>query len=507
MINRKRGVTIIVKILLPFLIGCVAIIISGLYYLNQHYHNELQEQIKSRAKSMANSIDQFVWIMGDSPGLERIVSSLGAEENIQLIAIFQCNPFSIVSASSGQTNLETFEKNMASQKDGHKIVSAIHSCESISSSLSSNDKANVDYIYTLPVNLKQRNGQKLVKALIYIDLDTTSLRDNAYNYAKQVSIAFLVAISVLTCMVYLLFHHYVFVPVSNIRNTIQQRASGNNKSYAEASSYDEIGDVAYALNVLLDKQEESKKEIMRAQEEAEAANRAKSEFLSNISHELRTPMHAILNFAHLGQKSVDKSDAEKSKKYLSSIDIAGQRLLALLNNLLDLAKMESGKMEVRPSEENLQEVIEHSLLEIDSLLNLKSQQIIVETTALSTDAFFDRHLIAQVVINLFSNAIKFSPENAVIRVVFSEALMQNGKDAALCCSIFDEGVGIPAEELGTVFDKFVQSSKTKTGHGGTGLGLSICKEIMAAHGGRIWAENGEVKGAIFSFIIPRTKHN
>lgn len=242
--------------------------------------------------------------------------------------------------------------------------------------------------------------------------------------------------------------------------------------------------------------------LLEAKNAAEASAQAKSEFLSNMSHELRTPMHAILNYSKMGLSRYSDGDAEKIKKYFNNISIAGQRLLGLLNNLLDLAKMESGKMIYKFAMANFIEVIEHTQMELDSLLKGKQVRLELINHAKETQVIFDKQRMIQVIVNLFSNAIKFTPEKTVISVIVSDAcLMQNGQEA-LCCQIIDQGEGIPPQELESVFDKFVQSSKTKTGAGGTGLGLSICKQIIEAHGGKIWAENHLPNGAKFSFLIP-----
>jgi PAS domain S-box-containing protein len=237
------------------------------------------------------------------------------------------------------------------------------------------------------------------------------------------------------------------------------------------------------------------------QEAAEQASKAKSEFLSNMSHELRTPMHAILGYSEIGVTAIDEGNSKSTRKYLENIRRAGKRLLNLLNDLLNLAKMEAGRMEYMKERADLKEVIEHALIELDPLIKAKNLTVSVDLER-DGDAVFDKSHITQVLVNILSNAIKFSGAGGQIHIALFEE-RSDGAEPMIGCRIADEGPGIPDGEMESVFDKFIQSSKTKTGAGGTGLGLAICRMIVEAHGGKIWAGNAEPKGAAFSFVIPR----
>jgi signal transduction histidine kinase len=252
-------------------------------------------------------------------------------------------------------------------------------------------------------------------------------------------------------------------------------------------------------------QEES---LIKAKEVAEAAAKTKSDFFSNMSHELRTPMHAILNYAKMGLKGLHSGSQENLEKYLNNIQQAGSRLLSLLNNLLDLTKMDAGKMAFDLQQGDFKAVIDYSLMELESLLLAKSLQVTVSNHSESMIAVFDKNRMIQVMVNLLSNAIKFSPPSSTIRIVLSDACLAGtastpAQHSALCCQVTDEGIGIPAGELEDIFIKFHQSSATKKTLSGTGLGLYVCEQILRQHQGKIWAENGTTNGAIFQFILPR----
>lgn len=254
-------------------------------------------------------------------------------------------------------------------------------------------------------------------------------------------------------------------------------------------------------------------ELMVQTEKAELANRAKSEFLANMSHELRTPMHAILGFSSLGSNKVGSAANEKISGYFTRINESGQRLLYLLNDLLDLSKLEAGRMDFEFCENDLQESIKVIADELAPLFLERCLTVDIEPASVSTHAIYDKEKIEQVIRNLLSNAIKFTPDCMSVLVYFDESLLYSKEDPseeaaipAISVSIMDQGTGVPEDELEAVFEKFVQSSKTETGAGGTGLGLSISKEIIAGHGGSIKASNSSKDGgAIFTFSLPR-KH-
>ncbi len=243
-------------------------------------------------------------------------------------------------------------------------------------------------------------------------------------------------------------------------------------------------------------------ELRIAMMEAEAANKAKSEFLANMSHELRTPLNVIIGFSGLLLESKIGSFTDKQKRYIDNIASAGEHLLALINDILDLSKIEAGKMELNPEEFDLELLIKEGI----ALFKEKSirHNIIVEyVTEIDGDIFADEQKIRQVLLNLLSNAFKFTPDSGSITV---KARKVHDEGDFVEISVEDTGIGISDNDQKKLFHAFQQlDSSVSKKQQGTGLGLSLCKKIIELHGGRIWVESEKGKGSIFKFVIPLQK--
>jgi PAS domain S-box-containing protein len=240
----------------------------------------------------------------------------------------------------------------------------------------------------------------------------------------------------------------------------------------------------------------SNRELEARNREIERANRLKSEFLASMSHELRTPLHTVIGFSELLAEELEGPLNEKQKRFVNHIHKDSLHLLELINDVLDLSKIEAGRLELHPEVFELAAALDEVLGSIrpqGAAKNLEITAAIAEPVALHAD----RVRVKQILYNLLSNAVKFTPEGGHIRV-----------DAGLCggfieISVIDDGVGIPVEEHQSVFDKFHQVGATTKGvREGTGLGLAITKRLVEQHGGNIFLESQPGKGSRFTFTVP-----
>ena len=240
-------------------------------------------------------------------------------------------------------------------------------------------------------------------------------------------------------------------------------------------------------------------ELRAAKEQAEQGSRSKSEFLSRMSHEMRTPMNAIIGMTSIARSS---SDPDKKEYCLGRIDDASCHLLGVINDVLDMSKIEADKFELGFSEFNFEQMLSNALNVVKFNMDVKNQNLIIDVDpALSTVLIGDEQRLTQVIANLLSNAAKFTPEGGEIR--FNAIVIEEETEVlTLQVEVIDNGIGIEKENQDKLFSSFEQADGSITRKfGGTGLGLAISKKIVEMMGGRIWVESEPGEGAKFAFTF------
>ena len=279
---------------------------------------------------------------------------------------------------------------------------------------------------------------------------------------------------------------------------------------------DEVGDLARILELARQRlaeterlhqevasRREAETAARLARDTAEQANRAKSEFLANMSHELRTPLNHIMGFTDLVLRDPWKSLDARYAEYLGDVRTSGQHLLALVNDLLDIARIEAGRLELRLEPVDLRSILDDSLTMIGDAAAAKGLSVDAEAADAPGTIVADPRKLRQILYNLLSNAVKFSPHGGSIEVAARPAEAADGRPLVEI-SVADTGIGIAAADIARLFRPFEQIERPRTATGfGTGLGLALCRRLVELHGGSIRAESaGPGSGATFRFTLP-----
>jgi signal transduction histidine kinase len=286
----------------------------------------------------------------------------------------------------------------------------------------------------------------------------------------------------------LLLSWSVVAPLRRTQRRLSEIATGTFAGHVTVPNRDEIGVLATAVNQMSD-------ELGRLYRELESASRHKSDFLATMSHELRTPLNAIIGFSEVLHEQMFGELNERQLAYVNDVLEAGRHLLSLINDVLDLAKIEAGKLELDLSRVDLPGVLRSAIAihaerasRAGVELALTAEPEVIPVTA-------DERRLRQVVFNLVSNAVKFTPANG--RVDISARFDEGGVEV----TVADTGPGIAPDDLDRIFEEFEQTAEGKQAEG-TGLGLPLSRKLVELHGGRLWAESEPGHGSTFRFTLP-----
>ncbi len=335
------------------------------------------------------------------------------------------------------------------------------------------------------------------------------------SYAASVITAVLVGAYLLVGIV---LARQIVNPLVALEAGTRHVAQGNLGFRVPVVGRDEIGRLAASFNAMAEDLQKSRRELDEhnrnleqkvaektqilslANRRLEEMNRLKSEFLANMSHELRTPLNAILGFTDLILDQQTGPINEQQESYLSTVHISGQHLLNLINSILDLSKIEAGKMELFPEEFYVQDVVEFALSLVGPQASKKKIKLQTDIQEGVRTLVADQTKVQQVLQNLLSNAVKFTPEGGIVKVEVTQ------DSDSITFAVKDTGVGIAPQNQQRIFKAFIQVEASYTRRfEGTGLGLALVDHFVRMHRGRVWVESEEGKGSTFLVRLPRVQ--
>jgi signal transduction histidine kinase len=278
-------------------------------------------------------------------------------------------------------------------------------------------------------------------------------------------------------------------PVKEIEKRLNQVAAGDFAQRVDVVNRDELGALATDVNRMCE-------ELGRLYQQLELVSRHKSQFLANMSHELRTPLNAILGYTELMADGAYGEPSEKMLGILKRLEANGKHLLGLINEVLDLSKIEAGQLVLELSDYSVQDIAQTVRSTLEPLAADKKLAFKLELAPNLPTGHGDGRRLTQVLINLVGNAIKFTDTGEI-------AIKAEANNGSFQVSVRDPGPGISATDQAKLFQEFQQADNAITRKkGGTGLGLAISKRIIEMHGGRIWVESQPGQGSTFTFTLP-----
>jgi signal transduction histidine kinase len=319
--------------------------------------------------------------------------------------------------------------------------------------------------------------------------DLIAQNASAYQDSRNLFIGVAAGAIVLALLLGFVLSWSVIGPIQSIDSRLAAIASGDFSGRVDVTNRDELGALATNVNRMND-------ELRRLYRELEATSQHKSDFLANMSHELRTPLNAIIGFSQVLREGMVGDVNTKQAEYLEDILSSGNHLLSLINDVLDLSKVEAGRVELQIAPFSLQDALERGVSMVREQATTEGVEVTLHKNGGLEVVSGDERRIRQVIFNLLSNAVKFTPQGGLVEVTATQA---NGE---MRVSVADSGPGIAGEDLERIFEEFQQTEAGAQQREGTGLGLALSKRFVEMHGGRIWCESEVGKGSTFAFTLP-----
>ena len=458
--QRNWHASLATKITGPILWGIVLVSVVVAIITQSGTRNSIEGELNTIADTLSYRLSQELY---DASLSEELVRS-------KILENFDSNNFSAIEIRYSAQSIKVGETSSTSASIIRQLI--IHDMDRI--------KKNINYellLYHAPMTELVKNERK--KALLYIGLPFLLLG------------AFLVAI----------VHIIVIRPIKEMVNATHKVSEGDMSIRLESERIDEFGELQKFFNHMLDRLEDNHIELKDAFEDAQSANKAKSAFLANMSHELRTPLNAILGYNDLVKESLEEIGISQCTEDAEKITSSAKHLLTLINEVLDLSKIESGKMEFHIEEFSLNALIEDIVSTTQLIIRTNNNRLEMDFSDELGLVHTDQTKLSQILLNLISNAAKFTQNG---NIELTTEFFSKNSNPWFRVKVTDSGIGMTPEQCEKVFKDFVQAdSGTTKRFGGTGLGLSITRRLCELLGGSILLDSKLGEGTTFTIELPQ----